>query len=84
MKWTVVWIPNAESELAQLWLDAPDRTELSHAAEKIDAELASNPLDFGESRVADERIAFLGQLAVEFTVDAHHDRVYVYHVRRCR
>ncbi len=82
MKWTVAWIQNAEEELTELWLRAENRAELTRAAEAIDVRLADDPIDFGESREVDERIAFLGPLAVEFTVDQKQRRVFVFHVRR--
>jgi hypothetical protein len=81
MKWSVAWIQNAEAELTDLWLRAGNRAELTRAAEAIDVRLADDPVDFGESREADERIAFLGPLAVEFTVDEKQHRVFVFHVR---
>lgn len=36
MRFTVSWLRSAELELAQLWLNAEDRTALASAANEID------------------------------------------------
>lgn len=82
MIWQVVWIKEAEAELINLWIAGPDRASVTQAAEQIDEQLAINPVDFGESRQVDERIAFLGPLAVEFTIDLAMHQVFVFHIRR--
>jgi hypothetical protein len=82
MRYTVIWIREAEVELTNLWLDAADRSSITQAATEIDGQLRSDPLNFGESRQAGERIGFVVPLAVEFTVDEQERRVYVFHVRR--
>src|SRR5262249_15812364 len=70
MKYTVEWLPSAEQELAALWNSAPDRSEITAAADNIDRALARDPLTLGESRGARTRIAFETPLAVLFDVDA--------------
>jgi hypothetical protein len=50
MKWTVRWIPSTENDLATLWMSAPDKATLTAAANKIDVDLAKNPLAVGEAR----------------------------------
>ena len=37
MIYTVVWKTSAEEELAQLWIQAPDRAAVTQAANRIDA-----------------------------------------------
>jgi hypothetical protein len=39
MKYTVVWVPSAEQELAALWIAAADRREVTQAANDIDQRL---------------------------------------------
>jgi len=56
MNYTVVWTPAAERRLTQLWLGSRARTEIRRAADGIDAALARNPHDCGESRDAGRRI----------------------------
>lgn len=43
MRFTVTWLPEAEEELLQIWLDAKDRNVVSSAANKVDRELAEEP-----------------------------------------
>ena len=44
MNFTVVWLPAVEAVLEDLWIGAPDRAELTKAADWIDRELGNNPL----------------------------------------
>jgi hypothetical protein len=74
MKYTVVWKPAAEQQLAQLWISAPDRAEVTAAANAIDAVLSQDPLAQGEARSDGERIFFVEPLAVLFRV-ADPDRL---------
>jgi len=82
MKFTVVWIPSAEHELAELWMGAPDRQEVRDAADRIDAALAETPMALGESRSGNVRILFAYPLGVEFEVLARDRRVRVLSVWR--
>ena len=50
MKYTVVWAPKAEEELADLWVNSPDRADIASAADAIDAMLRARPTERGESR----------------------------------
>ena len=34
--YTVCWLPSARSKLAQIWIAAPDRRGVTHAANRID------------------------------------------------
>ncbi len=36
MKWTVVWLPNCEQELAAIWLSTADRRAILQAAAIVD------------------------------------------------
>ncbi len=42
IRYTVVWLQSAQDELAQLWLDAPDRNAVTAAAHAIDQELGKD------------------------------------------
>jgi len=44
MKFTVVWLPETEAELFELWMAAADRKEVEQAANWIDLQLANDPL----------------------------------------
>jgi hypothetical protein len=67
MNFTVVYLPSAQDELMELWMTAPDRAEVSRAANRIDQLLRKRPLEssqpFGERRVMFEK-----PLAVMFSV----------------
>lgn len=68
MKFTVVWKPDAEGELAEFWMNKPDRHSLAAAANRLEALLADDPLNAGEGRSGTTRIVFDGQLGLVFDV----------------
>jgi len=74
VKYTVVWVRSAEDELAAIWLEATDRHLVTASALDIDARLAVNPGEEGESRDGNLRILIARPLAVTFAV-AHADRL---------
>ncbi len=74
MRFTVLWAPSAERWLAQLWLDAEDRSSVRDAADRLDAALADS---LGESRSGNARIAFAPPLGIEFQVLEEDRIVYV-------
>jgi hypothetical protein len=81
MKWTVLWLPASENDLASLWMSAPDKSSLA-AANIIDQELAKNPMGVGESRSGNSRIFIEPPLAVEYDVILDDCKVVVWHVWR--
>jgi len=74
MRYTVLWLPEAESELARLWLEEPFRGNIELAANEIDLYLKVDPENAGESRDGNRRILFVTPLVVTFKVD-QQDRV---------
>ena len=56
MSYTVVWVPAAEQELAQLWMNTARRREVTEAAREIDSRLRLTPAEQGESRAHGRRI----------------------------
>lgn len=81
MKWTVVFLPAAEDELANLWVDPATRVEITDAANRIDQLLKRDPDQIGESReVQGLRLVFVAPLAVLFRVKADDCMVEVVHV----
>jgi hypothetical protein len=84
MKYTVVWLPSAERDLTDLWLNAPDLPVVSDAADELDAQLARSPEDLGESRFENVRMAFAGPLGILFEVQDADKLVRVLRVWRCR
>ena len=63
MKYEVIWTPQAESLLTQLWLSSRDHEAFREACESIDQQLAAEPLEAGEKRNEDRRILFADALA---------------------
>jgi hypothetical protein len=45
---TVIWLQQAQQELAQIWLDAQDRRAVTIASATLDAELAVDPKTKGK------------------------------------
>jgi hypothetical protein len=45
---TVVWHPAARELLAEIWLQARDRAEVSRAANSLDRSLKNNPAENGQ------------------------------------
>ena len=77
MKFTVTYRPVAESKLAAMWMNDPNRTLIAQAADAIDALLEKDPLAVGESRSGNERIIFYEPLAVLYEVDEDAHEVHV-------
>lgn len=84
MKYTVVWAPAAEQELARLWNDASDRGAISDAANVLDRELARDAGRLGESRPTGLRIAHCLPLGIRFAVSERDRVVRVVAVWLCR
>jgi hypothetical protein len=80
MSYTVTWVPAAEQELANIWLNATDRNAVTRAAHAIERRLRRDPLYTGESRTQGTRVAFLPPLACLFRVVEDDLLVEVIHV----
>jgi plasmid stabilization system protein ParE len=77
VKYTVVWTPTAEQDLAAIWLAAPDRDAVNSAANTIDAMLGRDPETRGEPRTGTLRVLFVPPLGIDFDVKADDRMVYV-------
>lgn len=77
MKYTVVWKPEAERRLAELWMEADDPEQLSDAANLIERELRVNPGAVGEQRIGSIRVVFVAPLGVFFRVSSEDRQVLV-------
>ena len=84
MTFTVVWSPEAEQALAELWIGASDRQAVTDAADAIDVLLRIGPLDVGESRVVNLRILTVFPLSVYYDVREADRLVAVWAVWRVR
>lgn len=84
MKFTVTWLPSAETRLIQIWLSARDRQAIQEANSNIESVLASQPQTAGESRAGTFRIYCSGPLAVVYSVSEADRMVKVAEVTRTR
>jgi plasmid stabilization system protein ParE len=82
MKWTVIWLPDAEQELADLWLNSADRAAVTQSSHIIDSLLKQDPETVGESRDGNRRILLVAPLGVIYRVLPDDRRVEVLHVWR--
>lgn len=84
MNYNVDWSPDAERELADVWLNSPDRGAVTKAAAVIDQLLERDPENQGESRLKGRRILFAAPLAVIYRLHADERKVIVLHIWRFR
>lgn len=84
MKYTVVWAPEAEEELAAVWARVSCRGEIAEAANFLDAQLSRNPFTVGESRPYAQRIAYRLPLGIRFRIHEDDRLVRVVAVWLCR
>jgi hypothetical protein len=82
MSYRVIWVPEAEEELAAIWLDADDRNVITTAAHVIDSTLRLDPEVVGESRGEGRRIFWETPLGVIFVVSPDDRIVSVLNVWR--
>lgn len=81
-RYTVLWKPTAEAELASLWSGASDRSDLTAAANQIDVLLQTDPESRGESRSGSDRILVVPPLVITLEFQEPHRVVWVLGVRR--
>ena len=81
MRFTVVWSPEAEDELIQLWMAAPDRNRLTQVVNAIERQLARQPFSVGESRADNsQRVAFEPPIGMLFTIWPDDQIVRIVHI----
>jgi len=78
MKYTVIWRPSAEEELAGIWLDASfiGRARIRTACHTIDSALALGPSHIGKTQSGEIRIVICRPLAVIIEV-SEQDRMMI-------
>ncbi|MDZ4658845.1 MAG: hypothetical protein SH868_14815 [Bythopirellula sp.] len=81
MKWTLTYTVAARDELATIWIDSPERQVVSDAANFIDNQLRSDPLNTGESREVNQRVVIMLPIAMYFYVIPDDMKVIVFHVQ---
>jgi hypothetical protein len=82
MNYSVRWMPAAVSMLSQIWIDADSesRREITESVDEIESSLRRTPLEVGESREGDRRIAFRDSLGLEFRVSEDDRLVHIVEV----
>ncbi len=68
MRYSVLWTPDAENDLASIWVVADNRADVTAAGDEIDAILREDAHLKGESRHGRLRILFVAPLAIDFEV----------------
>jgi hypothetical protein len=68
MKYTVIWSREAEDDLAELWLDADKRAEITTASQLVDSELREDAHLLGERRYGRFRVLYSDPIAVDFEI----------------
>lgn len=76
--YAVVWTPQAEDELAAIWVAAADRQAVTDATHRLEQQLAQNPLGTGESRDSSvHRVKMVPPIGIDFDVIEDDKRVLV-------
>jgi plasmid stabilization system protein ParE len=79
MSYRVEWTTDAENDLATIWTAATDRTAVTDASARIDAQLARAPLGFGQPWGSSvHRIATDDPIGIEFEI-IEDDKVVLVH-----
>ena len=76
MNHTVVWLPAAERDLAELWLNSDQRDAITLASQQLERLLRNDPNNEGEDRPHQRRILFEAPLGVIYRV-LQADRVVI-------
>ena len=78
MSHRVIWSPRAESGLAESWLDAANRGDVSAASASIDRTLAQLPFQLGDPFASSvNRLAIIPPLAIIFDIVEDDKKVIV-------
>ena len=77
MRYTVIWKPEAERRLAELWMEADEPERLANASNLIERELATNPSAVGEQRIGSIRVVIVPPLGIYFKLNSEDRQVLV-------
>jgi hypothetical protein len=81
MRWTVVYLPDAEAQLADLWTRAGDRQAVADASDRLDRRLRDDPAR-GANPVGPFYVVVEDPLAVLIHISPDDRMVRVLQVRR--
>lgn len=82
MRYSVLWTPTAERDLAELWLQALDRQAIRSAADTLDSLLRINAHLRGESRYGSLRVVLASPMGIDIEVNQDDLTVWVLRVWR--
>ena len=77
MNYAIIWLEEAEEQLADLWMRANDPKGINEYIEFVERLLGYAPLDFGESRGGNDRIILSGPVGLIYRVDEANRTVQV-------
>jgi len=80
MKFTVVWSPEAEAELCELWLRSATHAEFARQVDAIERGLRTKADELGESRGGGSRLLIVELITVVFEVKLDDRKVSVLHI----
>jgi hypothetical protein len=73
-RYTVTWVPETQADLAQIWVDADDKSSVTNAANAIDVELAQDAENKGSPLSEGLRTIHIPPLHALFSV-SEPDRI---------
>jgi hypothetical protein len=82
MRYTLVWIPDADDELARIWTAAIDKRAVADATNEIERTLKRSPLSVGVEYDDDDRCLVISPLEVIYTVSPGDPMVRILWVAR--
>lgn len=59
MRYTVIWLPVAKRQLAEIWVASSDRSEVARASHDVDRELTDDPDHKGQPFFGDRLLRVL-------------------------
>ena len=84
IRYTVVWHLRAEDQLAEIWLNAKDKANVSAASNAIESEVAIDPDLKGFEVVANVRVLVITPLAAVFEIFADDRLVRIAKISRVK
>ena len=68
MKWTLIYLPQAQDQLANIWLKAADQAIVTRAADLLERQLREDPYSSSIARHDNSRIMIEPPLAAGYDV----------------
>ena len=79
----VEWLESVLGILTEQWIgsDSQQRAAITRATHRIERDLSSDPVEYGESREENRRIHIVMPLVVRYKVEESNRLVTIFHVR---